>query len=83
VKQKPVVKNELFLEDVLTLNNEDKGVTLRFALQYGDMLRATVHKPTSNQYKEVLLLFTSEQVEQLITLWTEWKEQEGEDIQSD
>jgi hypothetical protein len=77
MKAKPAVKNELFLEDALTLHNEDTGATLRCALQWGDMLRIQVHEPKDKEYKDVLILITSEQMEQLITLWQEWRDEDG------
>lgn len=76
MKQKPAVKNELLLEDVLVLEQEDTGVTLRFVMLYEDMLQVTVHNPPSEAYKHFHMLFTKEQVEQLITLYQEWKDDE-------
>jgi hypothetical protein len=84
MKSKPAVRNELFLEDVLTLHHEDEGVTLRCALQWSDMLCIKVHEPLTEEYRNVYMLFTSDQVEQLITLWTEWKDApEDAQVQTD
>lgn len=73
MKQKPAVKNELFLYDALTLHDEDVGVTLRLVLQYDDMMKITVLAPPEG-YKDFMILLTKEQVDQIITLYNEWKD---------
>lgn len=83
MKFKPAVKNELLIEDALTLHNEDVGATLRCALQYGDMLRISVHEPKDDEYKDVYILITSTQMEDLITLYNEWKDEPENDRPSD
>lgn len=75
MKLKPAVKNELFLEDVLTLEQEDIGVTLRLVMLYEDMLQITVPEPPSEAYKNFHMLFTKEQLEQVIKLYQEWKDE--------
>lgn len=74
IKQKPAVKNELLLEDAIAMFKEDLGQTLRATLLYNDMIEMIVHEPKDERYKDVLILFTSNQMEELIALWQEWKE---------
>lgn len=76
MKPKPAVENELILENVLTLYNEDEGANLRACVLYGEMLEMKVHLCVDDDYKHALLLFTDEQMEQLIILWNEWKDEE-------
>lgn len=77
IKLKPEVPNELILENVLTLHHHDSGQSVRVVLLggvYDDMLQIEVYKPTSPEYKDILLLFTKEQFESIIKLYNEWKE---------
>lgn len=64
------MKNELILEDVLTINNEDDGMTLRAAVLNMNMVQMTVY----GGKHPALLLFSEKQMDQLVALWSEWRD---------
>lgn len=74
MKYKPEVPNEVICENVLSVNSEGVGQNVRVVLQYDDMLKMEVHEPTSPEFKNILLLFTKEDVEAIIKLYEEWKD---------
>lgn len=72
----PAVKNELILEDVLSLYGEDEGQSLRAVVLYSGLLEMTIYQPKEKEQKLISLLFAPDQMEQLIQLWQEWKNEE-------
>lgn len=82
MKQKPAVKNELVLSDALFLNITEEDNTLydvhadlRVAVQWDDMVIFTVHNADERMREmNIQVMLTYEQMESLITLYTEWKD---------
>lgn len=79
MKSKPAVKNNLLLKNAVTLNGEDDGQTLRCIVHYGDLMRIVVHEPPDETYKNLYILLDREQMESLVTLWNEWKDEESDE----
>lgn len=74
------MKNELILDNVLTLYDEDEGADLRCAVDGMGMLQITAHNlaEPSEGYGGVCLLLDHDQMESLIAFWNEWKNKDND-----
>lgn len=79
MKHKPAVPNELLLEHTVFLEEDDEGQTVRIVIDYNDMVCVQVHKPVTESEKQFSMYITREDMESLITLFNEWKD-ENEDV---
>lgn len=78
MKYKPAVKNELIVNNCLFLeiNGMDVSYPLRIAVTYGDMVTMDPYD-VDDRVKDlgVGIIFTKEDMERLVTLWNEWKDE--------